>query len=68
MGPIRPTFPRPHAPMQAEQQWEFEVPAGFTTRPGQAVAGERAGVPTTALSPMAALTDTLARFFNARWG
>jgi len=38
---------------QAEQQWEFEVPAGFTTRPSSG-------------SPLTALTDTLARFFRAR--
>lgn len=39
---------------RAEQQWEFEVPAGFTTRPDEA--------PT----PLVALVDSLARFFKAR--
>lgn len=37
---------------RAEQQWEFEVPAGFTTRPDA--------------SPLNSLVDTLARFFKAR--
>lgn len=50
---------------QAEQQWEFEVPAGFTTRPGGStlmIGGQ--GVPP--FSPLAALRDTLARFFTVR--
>jgi len=38
---------------RAEQQWEFEVPANFTTRPGDS-------------SPLSGLIDTLSRFFNLR--
>ena len=37
---------------QAEQQWEFEVPFNFTTRPTE--------------SPLAGLVDTLSKFFLAR--
>lgn len=45
---------------QAEQQWEFVVPAGFTTRPANV------GAVDGPASPLAGLADTLSRFFSAR--
>ncbi len=45
---------------QAEQQWEFVVPAGFTTRPANVGAGDGPA------SPLAGLADTLSRFFSVR--
>ncbi len=51
----------------AEQAWEFEVPAGFTTRPGGSAAGGTAGAGDAGISnPLAALRDTLSQFFSAR--